>query len=73
MPKRQLSVFDEVPLTGTEDVGHVLLICYGQQEFDVCQLLARILRRNTTRRPAARRARWSKYLGIDVAVRLGVF
>ena len=34
MPKRQLSVFDEAFLTVTEDVGCVLLIRHGQQEFD---------------------------------------
>lgn len=34
MPPRRPSVFDEAFLTGTEDVGHVLLIRHGQQEFD---------------------------------------
>ena len=34
MARRQLSVFEEAFLTGAEDVGHVLLIRHGQQEFD---------------------------------------
>ena len=34
MPERQLSVFDEAFLTGTQDVGQVLLIRHGQQKFD---------------------------------------